>query len=160
MARQSASRRAGKRCVKALGKVGAFACKSVFWICCGPCVLCALCFIKPKPRRRGRSYPVPPLRPTTPEPRLRSLTLPIIEMQEGQRTLDQSQSSFISRLPLEIRRMVYFEMLGGVTVKLKTVDGRAVARRHRCDAEFKEPLCPRRVELRFALAMLRTCRQM
>lgn len=102
----------------------------------------------------------PPPRPVTPEPRLRSLTIPIIEMQYNQKTLDQSQSPFISKLPLEVRRMIYFEMLGGATVKLRTVGGKPVAQRYHCDSELKEPLHARHVELEFVLPMLRTCRQM
>jgi hypothetical protein len=161
MARPSAGRRAGKRASKALGKMGAFACKSVFWICCGPCVLCALCFIKPNPRRRGCViHSQPPPRPTTPPPRLRHLTMPVIDMQDDQKTLDQSRSPFISKLPLEIRRMIYFEMLGGVTVKLRTARGKPVARRYRRDSGLKEPYHPRHVQLEFVLSMLRTCRQM
>ena len=158
MARPSASRRAGKRATKALGKMGTFAC---IWLCCGPCVLCALCFIKAKPRRRGCVvHSQPPPRPTTPPPRLRPLTMPLIDMQDNQKTIDQSQSPFISRLPLEIRRMIYFEMLGGVTVKLRTAGGRPVAQRLRCASDVKEPYYPRRVELELVLPMLRTCRQM
>ncbi|KAF1927795.1 uncharacterized protein M421DRAFT_65081 [Didymella exigua CBS 183.55] len=80
-------------------------------------------------------------------------------MQDDQKTFDQSQSPFISRLPLEIRRMIYLEMLGGVTVRLRTADGKPVAQRYLCDSDLKEPLYPRRVELELALAVLRTCRQ-
>lgn len=86
--------------------------------------------------------------------------MPVIEMQDNQKTFDQSQSPFISKLPLEIRRMIYFEMLGGVTVKLRTAGGKPVAQRYRCDSDLKEPFYPRHVELEFVLPMLRTCRQM
>lgn len=162
MTRSSASRRAGKCAAEALRKMGTFACKGVFWICCGPCVLCALCLIKRKPRRTGCMIhsSQPPPRPTTPPPRLRQLSMPVVDMQDDQKTLDQSRSPFIRKLPLEIRRMIYFEMLGGVTVKLRTAGGRPVARRYRCDSNLKEPYYPRRVELEFVLSMLRTCRQM
>lgn len=157
MARPSASRRAGKRAAKIFGKMGTFACKSVLWICCGPCVLCALCS---QPMEISVVNTQPPPRPTTPEPRLRSLTMPVIEMQDNQKTLDQSRSPFINKLPLEIRRMIYFEMLGGATVKLRTTDGRLVAQRYRCGTDLKEPFYPRRMELNYVLPMLRTCRQM
>lgn len=161
MARPPTYKRAGKRAARALGKMGTFACKSVFWVCCGPCVLCALCFIKPRPRRRSCVvHSQPPRRPPTPEPRLRPLTMPVIEMQVDQKTFDQSQSPFISNLPLEIRRMIYNEMLGGITIKLRTADGKPIAQRYRCDTSLKEPFYPRRVELELGLAMLRTCRQM
>lgn len=86
--------------------------------------------------------------------------MPLIGMEDGQKTLDQSQSLFISKLPLEIRRMIYFEMLGGVTVSLRTTDGMPVAQRHRFDSDLKDAFYPRRVDLNFALPMLRTCRQM
>jgi hypothetical protein len=163
MARPSASRRAGNGAAKALAKMGTFACKSVFWICCGPCVLCALCFIKPKPagRRRGCKQTRPPLiRPTTPPPRLRPVTMSAIDMQSDQKTLDQSQSPFISKLPLEIRRLIYFETLGGITVKLRTADGKPHARRRRYASDVKELYYPRCIELELGLPMLRTCRQM
>lgn len=56
--------------------------------------------------------------------------------------------------------MIYFEMLGGVTVKLKTAGGRPVARSYRCDRDFKDSCHPRHIELEFVLPILRTCRQM
>ena len=83
-----------------------------------------------------------------------------IDLQDDQKTLNQSQSPFISKLPLEIRRMIYFEMLGGVTVKLRTAGGKPHAQRLRRGSDVKEPYYPRRVELELGLPMLRTCRQM
>lgn len=162
MTRPPPYKRAGKRAGKAIGKVGSFACKGLFWVCCGPCLLCAICFIKP--RRGGRVvrtqlYESP--RPTTPGPRLRSLTLPLIEKDSIQKTFDQSQSSFVAKLPLEIRRMIYTETLGGVTIKLRTSDGKPVAQRYRCYSCICRDIArPNQSELGFGLAMLRTCRQM
>ena len=83
-----------------------------------------------------------------------------IEMQDDQKTLDQSQSPFINKLSLEIRMMIYFEMLGGLTLKLRTADGKPVTECYRCDSGLKEPFSSRRVDLKFVLPMLRTCRQM
>ena len=162
MTRPHLYERAGKRAGKALGKAASITCKGLFWLCCGPCVLCAICFIKP--RRGGgvvRTQPYEPPRPTTPPPRLRPLTLPLIEKDGDQKTFDQSQSTFITKLPLEIRRMIYTEMLGGVTIKLRTTDGKPVAQRYRCyNCSCRDSGCPNRSELDFGLAMLRTCRQM
>lgn len=162
MTRPPPYKRAGKRASKALGKVGSVACKGLFWVCCGPCVLCAICFIKP--RRGGcvvRTRPYEPPRPTAPTPRLRSLTLPSLEKNNQQRTLDQSQSSFVTKLPLEIRRMIYREMLGDVTIKLRTSNGKPVAQRFRCyGCQCRDSARPNQSELNFGLAMLRTCRQM
>lgn len=150
------------RAGKALRKVGSCACKGLLWVCCGPCILCAICFIKP--RRSGcviGTQPYEPPRPATPEPRLRSLTLPLIEKIDTQKIFDQPQSTFICKLPLEIRRMIYKEMLGGVTIKLRTSDGKPIAQRYRCySCLCRDTARPNQSELGFGLAMLRTCRQM
>ena len=162
MTRPSPYKRAGKQAGKLLGKAGSFACKSLFWVCCGPCVLCAICFIKPRRECsvvRRKPYNSP--RPRTPEPRLRPLTMPLVENNDDQKTFDQSQSTFIAKLPLEIRRMIYSEMLGGATIKLRTSDGKPVAQRLRCIGSLGcDGARPNASELDFVLAMLRTCRQM
>lgn len=153
---------AGQRMAKVFVKAGSIACKCLFWVCCGPCVLCAICCIKP--RRQGcitRTGPYEPPRPKTPAPRLRSLTLPLIEKDDHQKTLDQSQSTLITKLPLEIRRMIYSEMLGGVTIKLRTSDGKPVAHRYRCyGCKCRDSVSLNQSELGFQTAILRTCRQM
>lgn len=162
MARPPLHKRATRRVSKALAKVGSAACKGLLWVCCGPCLFCAICFIKP--RRRGCVIGAETFdlqKPTKPTPRLRSLTLPGLDKESQQTTLDQSQSSFINKLPLEIRRMVYAEMLGGVTIKLRTAGGKPVAQRFRCyGCQCRDSARPNQSELGFGLAMLRTCRQM
>lgn len=144
------------------GKVGSVVCKGFFWICCGSCVLCAICCTKP--RRESciiRTKPYEPPRPKTPAPRLRSLTLPLIERDGHQKTLDQLRSTLVTKLPLEIRRMIYSEMLGGATIKLRTSDGKLVAHRYRCyGCKCRDNVRPNQSELGFQTAILRTCRQM
>jgi hypothetical protein len=156
-------RRAGKRTGKFLTKAAWGSCKCVFWACCGPCFLCALC-LQPR-RRRGRCThhcnDLDPPRPVTPRPRSRALTLPLIEPEKNQVTSDQRQSAFMTKLPLEIRRLIYSEMLGGASIHLSTSDGKPRARRcnqSRCDCALFCPPMERRLE--FSLAMLRTCRMM
>lgn len=155
-------KRVSKQACKAFGKAGALACKGLFWVCCGPCVLCAICLIKP--RRGGcliRQVPCDPLRPTTPEPRLRRLTLPLIERQDDQKTFDQFQSLFFTKLPLEIRRMIYIETIGGATINLRTSDGKPLAQRYRCfGCPCRDSARPLGKKLGFGLTLLRTCRQM
>ncbi|KAJ4993210.1 hypothetical protein SVAN01_01185 [Stagonosporopsis vannaccii] len=153
-------KRAGKYACKVVSKVGVLACKGLFWICCGPCILCAICLIKPRSCvARTQSY-CPP-RPMTPKPRLRSLTLPLVEMQDDQKTFVQFQSSFFTKLPLEIRRMVYIEIIGGVTISLRTYNGKPLAQRYRCSGcPCRDSARPHRRELGFGLTSLRTCRQM
>lgn len=160
MTKPPSYKRACEKAGKIVGRVGVLACKSLFWICCGPCVLCTVCLIKPR-RCVVRAEPHDPPRPTTPEPRMRRLTLPLIERQDDQKTFDQFQSSFFTKLPLEIRRMVYIETIGGATIKLRTSNGKPLAKRYRCHGC---PCCnrarPPPRELGFGLALLRTCRQM
>ena len=53
-----------------------------------------------------------------PKLRPRALTLPLpsdkaAKPRTAQKTIDQSPSPFFGKLPLEIRRLIYFEVLGG-----------------------------------------------
>jgi hypothetical protein len=162
MTRSPSYKRARKRAGEAIGEVASFACQCLFWVCCEPCILCVIWSIKP--RRGGRvvrTQPYEPPRPTIPSPRLRSLTLPLIEKDGIQKTFDQSQSTFVAKLPLEIRRMIYTEVLGGVTIRIRTSGGKPVAQRYRCYSCLCRDIArPNQSELGFGLAMLRTCRQM
>jgi hypothetical protein len=147
--------RAGRRTRRMIGNTCAFACKSLFWVCCSPCLLCVICCIKPRGEYgTGPDRTPKPPRPTTPLPRSRALTLPLIEKSYGQTTRDQSQSAFMSKLPLEIRRIIYCEILGGVDVKLNTRNGKAVTRR----MNNLNGLC--NISPGFQFGILRTCRQM
>lgn len=161
MTRPSQYKSAGKKACRAVGKAGAFACECLFWVCCSPCILGAICLFKP--RRAGcviQPYEAP--KPAKPEPRLRRLTLPLAEEQDEQKTCDQSQSSFIYKLPLEIRRMIYIEVLGNTTISLRTWNGKPYTQRYHCHSCVCK--CSRlstvQKPLGFGLALLETCRQM
>jgi hypothetical protein len=155
--------RAGKKTGDFITKAAWSSCKCIFWTCCGPCFLCALCF---RPRQyRGSCVhlcdDLHPPRPVRPPPRSRALTLPLIEPEKNQITSDQRQSTFMTKLPLEIRRMVYSEMLGGANIHLETSAGKPRARccsHSNCQCIVFCPPMERKLE--FSLAMLRTCRKM
>ena len=85
--------------------------------------------------------------------RSRALTLPL-QGNTRQRTLEQAQSDFISRLPLELRRRVYEYALGGDDTYLRSFRGTLMGIRprshHRNTKHLWYP----------CLSLLLTCRQM
>ena len=155
-------KKAGKKTGKCLRSVAWQTCKCFLWTMCSPCICCAVLFL---PRRRCRNRhgrAVEPPKPPMPAPRRRALTIPSSEWQEDQWTHDQPQSSFMTQLPLEIRRIIYRKAVGSASIHLGLIDGQMFARR--CGSEV-ECRCGRHdinqeKKLDFALPLLRTCRQM
>ncbi|KAI5378695.1 hypothetical protein J4E82_002581 [Alternaria postmessia] len=94
-----------------------------------------------------------------PTPRRRALSISR-ELQSNQLTVAQSQSTFINKLPLEIRRMIYEKALGEQPIHTTVSDGKLIARRcglRNCTCYLRP--CPPGQRLHLALPLLRTCRQ-
>lgn len=94
-------------------------------------------------------------------PRRRAVTISsTTELQPWQKTLDQAQSPFFTKLPLEIRRLIYAHTLGGGSVHLSTPN-----------TELHATGCPSKtcrcrlfqgkgdLPLNFGLSLLTTCRK-
>jgi hypothetical protein len=158
-------KRVGKDSKKCLKKVAWQTTKCVLYTVCAPCLCCAMLCL---PRRRRRcggcviGQSIEYAKPEFPTPRPRALSLPLIEAQPNQKTLNQPQSDFMTKIPLEIRRMIYLEALGGTTVHLMTYDGKPSAKqcwlKGPCTCDYFDPTQEKR--LSFAVALLRTCRLM
>lgn len=58
----------------------------------------------PKTRKRALTHPLPPME---------SRSMPFNLRRSRQRTHEQAQSPFLTKLPIEIREMIYEEILGG-----------------------------------------------
>jgi hypothetical protein len=89
-------------------------------------------------------------------PRPRALTLPLSDNLSDQKTLEQSQSAFFAKLPLELRHRVYEYALGGAHLHLRIVERRLLGAR-------SLPLWKGlhdETETTAALALLGTCRIM
>ena len=130
-------------------------CKCALMVVCSPCLCCAVLFL---PRRRARRpsahYTIE--MPMMPSPRRRALTISSTDWQDDQTTRDQPQSDFMTKLPLEIRRIVYGMALGEASIQLGVYSGDLTAhRRHPSlpDACTMEPI-------NLSLPLLRACRQM
>lgn len=160
----------GIRKCKPIWKQSVEACEVILFFACCPCIVCLfLTSLGRKPRRRDkRNKRRNPFfgcaeMPQFPSPRPRALSLPLNHAQPGQRTLDQSQSAFIIKLPLEIRRMIYSYVLGGQVVHLWTWKGAPQAKicwhKDGCNGNYIDWESQRK-GLRFNLALLRTCRSM
>ncbi|KAH7068098.1 hypothetical protein BKA63DRAFT_494765 [Paraphoma chrysanthemicola] len=136
-------------------------CKCALWITCAPCLCCALLCL-PRRRRRGcviHGERIEYVRPQFPTPRPRALSLPLVAPQVEQGTLEQPQSDFMTKLPLELRRMVYERTLGGASIHLATHNGKPSAMqcwRDECLCEYFDPLLEKK--LSFGTGLLRTCR--
>lgn len=155
-------KKAGKRTGKCLQTAAWQTCKCVLWTCCAPCICLGMLCI---PRRRGncknRRDPFEYPTPAVPFPRQRALTIPSTDWREEQCTMDQLQSPFMTKLPLELRRMVYEYALGGGSIHMTAMEGAIYAKR----CEFAECQCvsinmAEQRNFHFALPLLRTCRQM
>ena len=137
----------------------------VAFTCCLPCAFGMLSVHRSckkggsrPPRNRSESYPNyqaladSPWR-QTPRRRCRALTLPL-QGKTQQRTLEQAQSDFIARLPLELRRRVYEYALGGDDTYLRSFRGTLMGiqpgSHHRNTRHLWYP----------CLSLLLTCRQM
>jgi hypothetical protein len=156
-------KKAGKDSKRCLKKVAWQTCKCLLYTICAPCLCCALCCL-PRSRRQGGRQPahVEYIKPQFPTPRPRALSLPLIEARPSQKTLDQPQSDFMNKLPLELRRMIYAQALGNETVHLITYNGRPNAKLcwadGPCTCDYFDPVKEKR--LNFGLGLLRTCRLM
>lgn len=159
-------KKAGKDTGKCLQKAAWSGCKYASWVCCSPCicgliVFAGVCQIRKKKRkpRKGVRFKFPEV----PFPRRRALTISSTDAdwQEDQKTLDQSQSAFVHKLPLEIRRLIYKKALGEKSIHLGHSGVQMIARacplvQCRCCQIY--PDFERKLD--FALPLLRTCRQM
>lgn len=154
-------KKAGKKTSKCLQSAAWQTCKCVLFTICSPCICCAILFL-PRRRRSHRGRSIEPLKPQMPAPRRRALSIPSADWHEDQQTLDQPQSSFMTKLPLEIRRMIYERALGGASIHMGIERGLIHARRCglegicRCGRQEMKP----EKDLEFVLPLLRTCRQM
>lgn len=128
----------------------------------GACISCS-CHFSSGTQRRARKKRIIDPRPSIPAPRKRALTLPLDGTDDLQTTLDQSQSPFVGKLPLEIRLMIYDYALGNKTVhfrienrKLRGVLCSKYPHHHDRFTATQEPW----IKLDVAVALLRTCRIM
>jgi hypothetical protein len=173
-----------KEIARKLGDYCILAFNILAMIICTPLLLCWWYFVKPpelrfcgghkpqfqKPSRICRES----MRRAEPQHRLRprALTITLELPYHSQRTFEQAQSPFLTRLPLELRQRIYKLALGGLSIHLSVVyDAQAVywLRAVRCwqgrcchrqfydgsDTPCKEPLCTD-----LATPLLRTCRRM
>lgn len=158
-------KKAGKETGKCLKNVAWQTCKCALWIACAPCICCAILCVPNRRRRRGccvAGRAIPYALPEFPTPRPRALSLPLIHAREDQQTLEQPHSDFMTKLPLEIRRMIYKQALSCATIHLNTRNGRLNAKRcwkeDGCDCGYFNPNMEQKLD--FSLALLRTCRIM
>lgn len=163
---RSSLKKTGKQTGKCLQTAAWQTCKCILWACCAPCICLIVCLPRGTSRRHGcvrhvHDRRVEYERPNVPFPRQRALTIPSTDWQENQHTLDQPQCAFMTKLPLEIRRMIYEKALGEASLHVMTKGGALIARRCSlpvCRCVLNETLWEERLD--FALPLLRTCRQM
>lgn len=147
-------------------------CQGVLFACYCPFAFCFLCFddcfggpISRTYQNRHRREAQKSRRPVAPPPRPRALTLPLVQPTKKQRTLDQLQSTFM-KLPPELRRRVYSEVLGGAIVHLNTTTkGKPRTRLCfqsdcRCPVSYWYRHSLSESTFEFSLVILRTCRKM
>ena len=154
-------KRAGESTGKCLKKAAWKVCKVVIIVSCWPC----LCFLtRGRHNRRGRcggGRCYEEMQPPVPYPRERALTIPSTDWREDQSTVDQPRCLFMTRLPLEIRRMVYEHALGGASIYLVVSNGILWTAPCRLpDCRCGNNRSPKEKKLDFALPLLRTCRVM
>ncbi|KAF2650740.1 hypothetical protein K491DRAFT_761564 [Lophiostoma macrostomum CBS 122681] len=138
----------------------------VLWCCCGLCILSTiLCIDKDYLKRRAprghKQEQYTPRWPPVPSPRQRALTLPLSAPTNIQKTLDQSQSALMWKLPLEIRQVIYKQALGHtkihLTGDLEGLYGIRCSENHTCRHRvFSDQF---ELELKISTPLLRTCRQ-
>lgn len=152
-------KQAGKKTGRCLQNASWQACKCILWTVCAPCVCCAIILL---PKRRRATESAGPLRPQMPMPRRRTLSIPSSHFQNHQRVLDQPQSMFMTKLPLEVRRCVYEYALGGKSVHARVSEGQLYARRCHtlgaCRCGHKRLRDEKNLD--FTISLLRTCRLM
>lgn len=151
-------KRAGKETGKHLKRAACQICRVTFWIICAPCLCCAMLCLPRRSCMHGRYHEL--VLPEVPAPRRRAMSLPLREAQEDQKTLDQPQSDFLTKLPLEIRRMVYERALGKKSIHLATLDGQPEARIcMQRDCQCTHLVDRETANINFDVSLLRTCRQ-
>ncbi len=156
-------KRAGKSTGKCLKKAAWQACKVCLVVSCAPCICVAVLHNQLRRRRRNCNLGVSfeHARPPVPYPRERALTIPSTEWQEDQKTLDQPQSLFMTKLPLEVRRLVYEHAVGKQSIHLWNLGGNLRANPCRLgECRCGNNDSPMEKQLGFALPLLRTCRLM
>jgi len=123
-----------------------------------PCVCIEglrFCF---KPNYRGSDERPESEQPIPLEPRARALTLPLDDVAPGQRTVEQPQSAFFAKLPLELRHRVYQYTLGGAIIHLR-VTARKLRGARSLPPTRRDPASTNAEnDLKCALGLLRTCR--
>jgi hypothetical protein len=107
------------------------------------------------PNHRGSDMRPEPEEPIPLGPRVRALTLPLDDATPDQQTLEQPQSMFFAKLPLELRHRVYEYALGGAHIHLKFT-ARKLHGARSPPSTRKEST--RTDDLKCALGLLRTCR--
>ena len=165
---RSKLRKAGRSTGKCLKTAAWQTCKCALWTCCAPCICLAMCCIPGRCRhrlqRRGCVQNCKPFdfaMPAMPYPRERALTIPSDDWQDDQLILEQPQSVFMTKLPLEIRRMVYEHALGKRSIHASTIGGTLVGVACRIeDCRCGNHESDQETKLSFALPLLRTCRLM
>lgn len=150
---------AGRKTGNCLRTVAWQTSKCLMWTVCAPCICCLLVFLSPgrHGRRRNLSHEI--VLPTMPTPRRRALSMSG-DLQEDQKTLAQPRSALLSKLPLEIRRMIYEMALGEQTIHASVLDGKLLMRRCTLRNCLCYMPCSPGQKLQLALPLLRTCRQM
>jgi hypothetical protein len=144
----------GKQTAKSIRSAAWQTCLCVGWVVCSPCMCCAL-LLFPLRRRKPRIHHRIEL-PMVPSPRRRALTIPSTDWQNDQTTQDQPQSAFMTKLPLEIRRIVCEKALGGAEIQLWVSRGHLIAYR----GNLLPPNDCTMEPVNLALTLLRTCRRM
>lgn len=157
---RSRLKQAGRDSKKCLKSAAWQTCKCLLYTICAPCLCCAVLCLPTRDRHRrcGTRHPIPRPRPQFPTPRPRALSLPLIEAQPNQQTLEQPQSDLLTKLPLEVRRLIYAEALGGIAIHFRTERGKPRAMRCTSPGECACEVFESEEAPSLGLALLRTCR--
>lgn len=151
----------GRRTGKYLQTAAWQTCSCLLWIVCSPCVCCMILLLPNQSRASRHVGRIEPVKPMVPWPRRRALSITSKELRKEQTTCHQAQSAFMTRLPLELRRMIYKEALRDDPIHLMLLQGKLKARRCGvscctcCTRHFRDDSI-----VHVALPLLRTCRRM
>lgn len=163
-------RSAGKKTKHGLIETAIVCGRYAFWICYATCIIVETSHhFRCTPRRtKPKNYmPRPdPIPPQIPYPRRRRLTLQGARTQEewqwGQRVCFQNQSPFFGKLPLEIRRIIYYRALGGQILHMSHSVSRLVAEYRPQLACSPEPLMKWfdvHQRSKFGMSIVHSCRR-
>jgi len=152
---------AGRQSGKYLRTAAWQTCKCLLWTVFSPCVCCMILLLPNQSDASRRIRRIEPVKPIMPWPRRRALSITSTDLSKEQTTHAQTQSGFMAKLPLELRRMIYKETFKEDYVHLSLSQGRLDARR--CSvfcctcyiSSFREEKT-----LDMALPLLKTCRRM